>query len=97
MPAITFKAKPVDYLSATGLPVGKLVQIPKLTRRHCDMHAFRTSREFGPYANSDFFESVLKRAVLMKGIGPTIRIDQPLPDGVTIDATGFLAVVTINL
>lgn len=82
MASITFKAKVSD----------RRIKVPKLTRAHCDMAAFRTHPKFGAFANSDLFQSVLARAVPLK----FINLDS-IPDNVTVDASGFLANVTIEV
>lgn len=73
-----------------------VVHVPEIKRHHCDMHAFRTSRAFGPYANSDLFPAILKRALRAMGIGERIDIAAP-PAGVTVDTSSFLACVTIDV
>jgi hypothetical protein len=96
MPTITFRAKVENIVYPDGTPAQSRVKVPTLTNRHCDMHAFRTDKKFGPYANSDLFPSVLARAVKALGVRDYIRLDQ-IPDAVTVDASGFLARVTIDL
>jgi hypothetical protein len=71
------------------------LSVPELDRRHCDMNAFRASRRFGSYANSDLFPQMLRRAVAQM-VGPRIRLDQPLPRGVAVQP-GFLHTCTIEL
>lgn len=72
------------------------IKLPAIDRRHCDMHAFRTSRSFGAYANSDLFRPLLARCLKARGIGESIDLAAP-PLGVTVDTSGFLADVTIDV
>jgi len=96
MPQVRFKAKVQRVVNMDGTPAYEYVKVPALNRRHADMHAFRTHPEYGPLANSDFFPSVLAHAA--KAVAPEgiIRLDK-VPDGVTVDTSGFLAVVTLDL
>lgn len=73
-----------------------IIDVPAIKRHHCDMHAFRTSRHFGQFANSDLFANVLKRAFSSLGIPEWFYADQP-PANVTVDASGFLATVRIDV
>lgn len=96
MPRIVFKAKPQRVMTMEDTLHYEFVKVPAVTRSHCDMPAFRSSRRFGDYANSDFFPSMIKRALMAMGIGPTIKLDD-VPAGVSIDTDGFLAIVTIEI
>jgi hypothetical protein len=96
MPNITFKAKVQTVYNMDDTVAYQYVQVPELKRAHCDMNAFRSHPRFAAYANSDLFPNLLKRAVAAAGVGSTIRLDRPL-DCVTVDASGFLARVTINV
>lgn len=93
---ITFKAKPQRVMTMEDTLHYEFVKVPALTRAHCDMAAFRSSKKFGDYANSDFFLSMAKRALMAMGVGPTIKLNA-VPAGVTIDTNGFLATVTITI
>lgn len=92
---ITFKAKVRKVYNHDDTLAYQYVPVPKITRNHCDMHAFRTSKRFGSYANSDLFLGMLARYLRERQIPKELRLDQ-LPDGVTVDDSGFLAVVTIS-
>lgn len=70
------------------------IDVPKITRNHCDMHAFRVSRRFGGYANSDLFLGMIRGELKRLGIGEIVKLDN-VPDSMTVDGTGFLSVVTI--
>lgn len=100
MPTITFKAKKehMSLFADNGdlMPGRRVVKVPKLTQNHCNMHEFRTHSRYGSFANSDMFPSMIARAVKSLGIKSFIDMDSP-PDNVTVDDTGFLAVVTITL
>lgn len=98
MATITFKAKAVKFENIDGSDPHLRIQVPTLTRRHCDMDAFRRHPKFGSYANSDFFPGMLGRirTDLIRGTGPWLRLDD-LPANVHADTGGFLATITIEV
>lgn len=83
---ITFRAKAVD---------GR-VKVPKLTCSHVDMNAARQHPKYGSYANSDLFPAILARIAGAFAPRGYIDVSNP-PDGVTVDASGFLAAVTFDV
>lgn len=87
MPQIKFRAKQRDGI----------VTVPEIKRHHCDMHAFRISRRFGKYANSDLFLGMIAGELKRSGIPKRIDLSEPLPPSVFVDTSGFLAEVTIVL
>jgi hypothetical protein len=94
---ITFKAKPVELFNPDGELVTHMVKIPELTRSHCNAAAFRTHPRWRGLANSDLLPAVLRR---LRGAAfgrhtEWLRFDQ-VPPGVTVDSSGFLAVVSID-
>lgn len=94
---ITLKGKVKNMLECDGAIAYQYIQIPTLTRKHCNMHEFRTHPRFGSYANSDLFEGMLNRS--KKGIfghDTRLRLDQ-VPQNVTVDTSGFLATVIVKL
>ena len=95
MATITFKAKARDVHYADGAFAYRVIAVPRLTRSHCDMAAFRQHPKFGGLANSDLFPNVLSRIKLDR-LGERIRFDK-IPEGVTVDASGFLTIVTVNV
>lgn len=70
------------------------IKVPKLTRAHCDMNAMRAHPQLGAYANSDLFEGILHKRTRM--IGTHINLES-IPHFVTVDASGFLAVVSFEV
>lgn len=96
MPAITFRAKPETIWKHDDTPDYRRVKVPAIQRRHCDMHAFRSHPQFRSYANSDLFAALIGRHFKAAGIGEWLRLDQ-LPPCVTVDESGFLAAVTIQI
>jgi hypothetical protein len=91
---IKSKVKTMQYVD--GTLAYQYINVPTLTRAHCDMPAFRDSKAYGSYANSDLFPSMLagiKKTVAPKGY---IRLDD-IPTNVSIDSTGFLATLTISV
>lgn len=94
--AIEFRTKVQGFQDENGAQVGCIV-VPKLTRSHIpDLAAWRQSRAFGGFANSDMFPAILKGAATRAGLEPgrVIRLDR-WPEGVALDRSGFLAKVTI--
>jgi hypothetical protein len=91
---ITFKAKVETMRSMEDDVLYQYVTAPVLTRRHCNMDAWRLHPKFGAYANSDFFPGVLAK-IRREHLNGFIRLDR-LPEHVTIDTSGFLAVVTLD-
>lgn len=92
---ITFKGKVETLQYVDGTVASVRVKVPTLERRHCDMHAFRIHPRYGSYANSDLFPSMLAR-IKRERLGEYIKLSA-IPEGVTVDTTGFLAVVTISV
>ena len=98
MPAkITFKTKIRTCRNMDETVAYQYVAVPEFTRAHCDMAAFRRHEKFGSYANSDMFQNVLKRIRRdLMGGKDCLRLDM-VPANATVDASGFLAVVTIEI
>ena len=61
---IKFKGKTQTVYNMDDTICYQYVKVPKLTRGHCDMAAFRNSRRFGAYANSDMFLNMLTSVIL---------------------------------
>jgi hypothetical protein len=83
----TDEAKSYDY-----------VQIPELDRKHCDMAAMRLHPKLGTFANSDLFRAMLQREKrrVFGNLSTQLKLNA-IPDGVTVDTSGFLAVVTFEV
>lgn len=100
---IVFRAKIQETPYTDGTLASRRIPVPTLTTKHvADMNRARQSKRFGDYANSDLFPSMVRREAEKAGcvrIGDTLRVDllRPLPDGITVDASGFLATVTIRI
>jgi hypothetical protein len=88
MTAITFKAKVRN----------RTIAVPAFTSKHCDMTAFRAHPVYGTFTNSDLFANTLSRVRrdLLGGRHDTLHLDH-LPGNVTVDTSGFLAVVTVEV
>jgi hypothetical protein len=95
MAAISFRAKPETVYTMDGAPAFQRIRVPVLTRAHCDMAAFRKHPKYGGLANSDLFKNVLAR-LRRDFTGDYIRLDR-VPEGVTLDTSGFLATVTLEV
>jgi|688.fasta_scaffold755502_3 hypothetical protein len=96
MPIISFKAKVETIYNADETPAWRWIKVPAIERRHCDMAAFRSHAKYGSYANSDMFGAIVKRAFKEAGVKEYIKLHE-IPANVTIDESGFLAKVTINI
>ena len=94
MAKIEFRAKVENVYNMDDTLAYSLVKVPSLDRKHCDMNAFRKHPKFGGFANSDLFKNVLSR-IKKDRLGDHIRLDR-IPEGVTIDTSGFLALVTLD-
>ena len=94
MATISFKAKVETIYNMDDSIAYRRVKVPKLERKHCDMHAFRFSPKFGGIANSDLFPNALER-LRRDRLGDYIRLDK-IPDGITVDESGFLTAVSFD-
>lgn len=98
LPTVKFRAKVEEVYEMDGKFGFHQVKVPDIKPTHCDMAAFRTHARFGGLANSQLFPAVLKRELLAMGVRPGgyLRLDQ-LPEGVHVDTSGFLTLVTITV
>ncbi len=95
----TFKAKPERFDDGTWR-----IKVPVVKHNHVDLDAMRRSKLFGPYANSDMLLGLMRRAVgvALKAGGDEFRSrvyinSEDVPAAVEVDASKFLAVVTVDL
>lgn len=96
MAQISFRAK-VETLRYVDNTVASVrIKVPELKRSHCDMAAFRVHPKYGSYANSDLFPAILKRIRAEKFGGDYLKMDR-IPEGVSVDQSGFLATVTVDV
>lgn len=95
MATITFRAKAHAVESPDGSTAYIMIDVPTFKRSHCDMDAFRRHARYGGLANSDLFQNALAR--IRRDMAPAgfIRTDR-LPANVSVDLSGFLALVTID-
>lgn len=97
MASITFKAKAMDRFNADGSIAYRMVPVPIFKRSHCDMGAFRDHEKYGIFANSDLFPNVLSRVRRDIFAGRDyLRLDA-IPAGVTVNTSGFMTIVTIDV
>lgn len=94
MATIKFKAKAQTMYSIDDVPLYQFVQVPEFKRSHCDMDEFRKNDRF--HANSDLFPNILARIRDAKFKHGVLRLDE-IPEGVTVDATGFLVTVSFEV
>lgn len=94
---IKFRGKIREMRYTDGTLARRYISVPKIQRHHCDMGAFRSSRRFGSYANSDLFPAMINRELERLGIR-RLAIDlENVPECVSVDQSGFLAAVTIEV
>jgi hypothetical protein len=94
---IQFKSKMQAVYNMDDTVAYQYVAVPTFKRSHVDMNAARNHPKYGSYANSDMFPGMLARIrkdLIQGSLG--IRMDR-LPDNVTVDTSGFLANVTIDV
>lgn len=100
MSKIQFKAKIEKwYTTDDEKNCVKRIKFPKLSTSHCDMNLFRTHKKYGSYANSDLFSGILQRIkekILGSNHDQYLKLEA-LPKGVTVDDSGYLAIVNINV
>ena len=94
MASIEFRAKVETIYNMDDTVAFQRIKVPTLDRKHCDMAAFRKHPKFGGLANSDLFKNVLAR-IKRDRLGDYVRLDR-IPEGVTVDTSGFLALVSLD-
>lgn len=94
MAKISFRAK-AEHVQ-NGDTTETWVKLPKLTRSHCDMSAFRAHPKYGSYANSDLFPGMLAR-IRKEVFGERVWLKlHQLPDGVMVEP-GFLHTISFEV
>lgn len=97
MAKISFRTKVQQVYHSDDTLAYEYIQAPELKRSHCDMQAFRTHAKYGGYANSDMFPSMLARIRRdLFGSSGILKLSS-VPDGVTVDTSGFLALVEFDV
>lgn len=97
MATIRFKGKVENVRNNDGTIAYQFIRVPTLTKKHCDMHAFRFHPTFGMLANSDLFSNILSRIrsdIVGNGLG--LRLDR-IPPNVVVDTSAFMATVAIEV
>jgi hypothetical protein len=94
---ITFRTKVQTMHDMDDVPLYDYIAVPEFKRSHVDMAAARSHPKYGGYANSDLFPGMLARIRrdVLNGRA-YLRLNE-LPGNVTVDASGFLARVTIEV
>lgn len=97
MPALSFRTKVQRPIYLDGSPAPAFIKLPAtITSAHYSREDFRNDARYSSYVNSDLFPNIIRSALRKAGIPATIRLDQ-IPSNVTIDESGFLAKVTVEL
>jgi hypothetical protein len=94
---IEFKAKVQTMHDMDDTPLYDYVAVPEFKRSHVDMNAARQHAKYGSYANSDLFPGMLARIRKDLLNGRAFLRLSDLPPNVTIDTSGFLARVSIEV
>lgn len=101
-PVITFRAKIVETEAIdSDTVVERRIKVPALTASHYDNNGTRMAGEplgGGSAMAQRMFAAWLARAARAVGVTPGGYLDlDALPASVTVDTSGFLAVVTVRL
>lgn len=96
MATITFKAKVQTMYNMDDTEAYKFISVPQFKTSHADRESFRKHPKYSGLVNSDLFQNVLSRIRRDTIKNDMVRLDQ-LPANVSVDASGFLAVVTITV
>lgn len=96
MATIRFKGKVQTMYYVDDTVAYEYVHVPEFDRKHCDMAAFRSHPKYGAYANSDLFKGTLRRIRSDVFGGRPLKLNE-IPEGVHVDTSGFLAVVTMEV
>lgn len=96
MATITFKTKPIKVYNADDSFAFTQINVPNFTRAHIDMAEMRNHPKYRSYANSDLFPSILKGIKRQHFPMGWFKLEEA-PEGITVDATGFLAIVTFEV
>lgn len=96
MAKISFRAKVQQMFNVDDTLAYEYISVPVLKRSHCDMQAFRTHAKYGSYANSELFLGMLAR-IRRDRFNEGILKLSGVPEGVTVDIGGFLALVEFDV
>lgn len=96
MAKIQFRAKLQQMFNMDETLAYEYISVPVLKRSHCDMQAFRTHAKYGAYANSDLFLGMLARIRKDRFSNGILKLSS-VPEGVTVDTGGFLALVEFDV
>lgn len=96
MAKISFRTKMIKVHNPDDTFAFTQINVPEFKRHHCDMAAFRAHPKYRSYANSDLFNSILKR--IKRDIAPSgwWKFEE-LPIGVTVETNGFFATFTFEV
>jgi len=96
MANITFKSKIMTIYNMDDSIAYEYIKLPKFTTTHCDMNAFRCHPKYSAFSNSKLFTSILAK-IKREIFGSNILKLSDIPEGVTVDTRGFLAVVSFDV
>jgi len=97
MATLKFKSKVTSVFNHDSTLAYRYISIPVFSRSHCVMSAMRQHPKLGQYANSDLFPALLARErKRIFGDSVMLRLDR-VPEGVTLDTSGFLAVASMEI
>jgi len=90
---IKFKGKVNQVFNLDNTLAYEYIKVPTLTRSHVNMAQARKHPKYHGLANSDLFPNILKRISKEKFNQGIIKLNN-IPDGVKVDTSKFLAVVS---
>jgi len=101
MTTVTFKGKIRTRHYADGAFAYQYITVPSINSSHYDKQDFFEHPKLAAIANSDLMKPAINKMVKTKLFPNLIttkelRLDR-IPDGVNVDASGFLATVTVDL
>ncbi len=92
---IEFKGKVKQMRYMDGSLASERIKVPTLSSNHVNMNEARSHSKYGMYANSDMFSAIL--AKIGKNKFPKGYVDiNDIPENVTVNTDGFLAIVSWN-
>ena len=101
---ISFKAKIKTSRWDDNTIARRYLKFPALTQAHYSQSEARAHPKYGNLANWDGFPSILRSAACKAGVRKNAAgcwIELPptaeLPPTITVDETGFLALVTVDI
>jgi len=104
MATVTYKTKLQALHNMDDTIDYHYVIVPKIKRNHCNMQEFSRHLKYNGFSNSDLFLGMVNGAIRQMArrfwtdrTENHMFVINELPDNVTVNTSGFLAIVTIEL